>query len=131
MCHNIPYETAGLMKTARQISAGNSAEPVLQSATMAEVSTQHITREDNEILTKIADSKSFDQLIVYAKEDGFFVFVDDCWSNDNNDRAKEIALVGLSKNFLNLLMLANKQGYWWLLIDHGATYTEGLQEFVW
>jgi len=96
-----------------------------RDAGMCSVSMQHIIEKDNELLLEVAAFRDFQRLIVYTKEDGFFVFVSD------EDIGEELQAAGFSQNFIDLLDKAREEKWWWMLLDAGEKPTPGLPVFEW
>jgi len=96
-----------------------------RDAGMCSVSMQHITETDNRLLLEIAAYNDFEVLVVYAKENGFFVFVDD------DDGIYDLFAHGFSPDFIELLGKVREEKWWWMLLDADEKPTPGLPVFEW
>jgi hypothetical protein len=120
-----------------ETSAPGMPRKILADARMCSVSTSHITWRDNELLLEINKmSDDFHDLVFYNKEDGYFVFVNRDIIQENVPKnqynVKEALLrFGFGQQFIDLLCLAAKEGYWWILLDAQDTPTSGLPTFDW
>lgn len=97
-----------------------------------EMSTRHITKEDNAILKAHVDvgPESHPQVIM-EYEHGFMV---SAWHNfvDNpEDLEKQLLGIGHSPAYINLLRVARDAGAKWLNLDCDSTDYSFLPEYQW
>ena len=104
---------------------------MLTDARMCIASTAHITEKDNELLREAIDRRLTDTIIVYGKDDGWVVFVDDDFADTQSGHVASFRLFGFSEDFVNLMRQAASEGYWWLLLDADAPFTDGLAVHYW
>jgi hypothetical protein len=104
----------------------------LPSFKVIDLSTAHITKEDNEILlaTVGAVAEAHPQVVL---QHGFGYFVS-TWHNgkDNPENFEEALLkLGHSPSYVNLVMLAHRAGAKWLCLDCDAEAIDGLPVYSW
>ena len=88
--------------------------------TNLDVSTTHITKKDMWILDDWAYPLQF---TVYDHDYGYYIYIPEIINS------KELAAIGMSKNFIHLLKLAKKNKCSFLNIDRdGVTYTDLSEE---
>jgi len=90
----------------------NTDIPYIEKAFV--VSTSHIKKETDSFL------QTTDQLIVYPKEGGYFVYINSIMN------AQEIP-----EELLGLISKAEKLECCWLILDNAAKIYEGLPTFNW
>ena len=98
---------------------------------MCSVSTAHISRQDNELLLKVAEAEDFWVLTVYRKSGGFFIFVDDFTDDTRTGPRRAMEEADFSQEFIDLMEAASMQGYWWMLLDEDEQPHPELPVFDW
>ena len=97
-----------------------------------EVSTGHITKEDDKILKECIDvGPEKHPQVIMAHAHGFMV---SSWHNfeDNpEDFEQELLKIGHSPAYINLLRVANQTGSKWISIDSDASHYNWLPFYHW
>jgi hypothetical protein len=91
----------------------------------ADISTAHITPQDNDLLGKMAYTNIIPEIVVYDYEYGYFVPV----PSDNNE--EQLRKVGFSEAFLSLLKRCRQEKIMLIRIDKDAPEADDLETFEW
>jgi len=104
----------------------------VETIKVMEISTCHITKEDNEILRKFVDVGPEDHpQVIMAYEHGFMV---SSWHNfnDNPEKLEEKLLeLGHSPAYINLVRVAFDAGCKWLNLDCDSSDYSWLPSYEW
>ena len=91
-----------------------------------DVSTSHITKNDNDILQASCTSDRFPGCFVYHYDFGYFISV---YSDAPSEEEKKES--GLSENFFKILDHARENECPLLLLDADGDILENFEEFEW
>lgn len=96
---------------------------------MMDVSTEHITQHDDELLDAVCVAKGIVPVIAFRKDDiGYFVHV----THDGVEESEqEIRDAGYSEEFIRLLRIARREGASMLCLSGDSTSSAKLPSFDW
>lgn len=97
-----------------------------------DLTTAHMTKEDNQLLTDLCQTLRNDAVkpvIVDSYKYGYWVHVPE--ADNMAEYAKDAAGAGFSEAFVNLLKLACVRGYSVIRFDRDGQYAEGIPSFDW
>lgn len=99
----------------------------LMMAKCLDVSTSHITKQDNMLLSIDCDV-SPSAATVFRKAGGYFVHIlyDEAEEND-----QELLEAGYSAEFIRIIQIARAEGASWICLDSTAEDTDFLPTFNW
>jgi hypothetical protein len=122
----------GSMKTMKPFHVG--VKPKLTYFKYADVSSNHITKEDAAKLDSTAKDKNNFLPIVRKYAEGWYVYVGGKLGNGDGEHAayyEEFKVLGMSEDFLKLCNFASKQDMHFICIDADGTEYQELTEFDW
>lgn len=91
---------------------------------MVDVSLLHITPGDAELLETQAHKHSVGCPVVYPKDSGYFLLVD-----DDDVYEEDLRSAGFSDSFMTLFMMARETGAAWIELDADGTDCPSLPKF--
>jgi hypothetical protein len=103
---------------------------------IAELSTAHMTPEDNEYLGKLAHDERHPYSAlgrVIAHGYGYFVSLhyDDCCLPTQASWARSLRSIGFSATFVKVVRECKKAGFTWVYFDRDADTVDGLPTVEW
>lgn len=99
----------------------------LTMAKWLDVSTCHITEQDNQLLGSDCDA-SQTTAIASRKGGGYFVHV---FHDDIEENEQELLQVGYSREFIRLIQIARAEGASWICLHSDGPDTDFLPAFTW
>lgn len=93
-----------------------------------DVSTIHITREDDELLS--SDCTGLSPAVIAYRKDGYSYWVYVA-HDDEDEEERKLRKAGYSQAFIVLLQEARAVGAGWICIDRDGAYSDKLPSFDW
>lgn len=100
----------------------------LTLATWLDVSTRHITKQDNQLLGIDCDASSPAAVVFRKGDQGYVVHVP---HDDVEENERELQEAGYGAEFIGILQIARAEGASWVFLHTDGSETEVLPSFDW